>query len=206
MMNAMPNTPSPNAGQRGPRDDRGVVVGRIVDAARSSFAANGWAGTSMRAIARDAGVDPALVHYYFASKEDLLDAATQPPAEFLAAVRAAVSAPIEIRGETIVRNLLWLWSHPQVGDVLRSIVLTAAHEPRTAEKLRRVVTTSVLEGVAAELDGEARLLRASLVATQTLGLAMIRYVWRLEPIASLPEDEVVACIAPTIQRYLAGEL
>jgi DMSO/TMAO reductase YedYZ molybdopterin-dependent catalytic subunit len=74
---------------RGPREDRGVISARIVAAARTSFAEHGWAGTTMRAVAREAGVDPALVHYYFHSKEDLLEASTTPPPEWIESVRTA---------------------------------------------------------------------------------------------------------------------
>jgi hypothetical protein len=87
-----------------------------------------------------------------------------------------------------------------------SILLTAAHEPRTREKLRAVVTGTILPSVAERLDDEERSLRASLVGSQVIGLIMIRYVWRIEPLASLPDDELVAVVGPTIQRYLSGRL
>ena len=63
----------------GPRDERGVLSARILAAARDEFAQNGWAGTTIRAIARAADVDPALIYHYFGSKDGLLDAATTPP-------------------------------------------------------------------------------------------------------------------------------
>ncbi len=201
----MPGT-DPSKHARGPREDRGVVVARIVKAARTSFAENGWAGTSMRAVARDADVDPSLVHYYFKSKEDLLDACTMPPEGFLEAVQSTATAPIDERGEIIVRTAMRLWSHPEVGEILRSIVLTAAHEPRTLEKLRATVTASVIGAISAEIPGEARMVRASYVSTQIIGLALVRYIWRLEPMASLPDEDVVAVVGPTVQRYLNGEL
>ena len=69
----------------GPRDERGVLAARILTAAREAFAQTGWAGTTIRAVAREADVDPALVYHYFASKEGLLDAATAPPPASLSA-------------------------------------------------------------------------------------------------------------------------
>ena len=184
-----------------------MLVEQIKQAARASFAENGWAGTTMRGVARDVGVDPALVHYYFASKEELLDASTMPPEEWIAAIQSASSVPLRQRGEAVVRNVIWSWTEPAVREVLSSILQTAAHEQRTREKLRLFITTSLLPAVAGPReDDEERLLRASLAASQVLGMVMMRWVWQIEPIASLADDELVALIAPTIQRYLSRRL
>jgi AcrR family transcriptional regulator len=191
---------------RGPRGDRGETLDRIRRAARASFAAHGWEGTSLRAIAREVGVDPALVHYYFSSKEELLDAVTTPPEEWLESIRETVAIPLRERGEAIVRNVIWTWEHPEIREVLESTILTASHEPRTREKLRMFLTASLLPAVAERIDGEERMLRASLIGSQVLGLVMLRYVWRIEPIASLTDDELLALVGPTIQRYLSGRL
>jgi AcrR family transcriptional regulator len=191
---------------RGPRDERGVMVARITHAARASFAHNGWAGTTLRGIAREVGVDPALVHYYFSSKEELLDASTNPPEAWIASIQRTSTVALEGRGEAIVRNVIWTWEHSEISEVLRSILLTAAHEPRTQEKLRTFLAASLLPSIAEQLDDGERLLRASLVGSQVLGLAMLRYVWRIEPLASVSDDELVTMVAPTIQRYLSGSL
>jgi AcrR family transcriptional regulator len=182
------------------------MVERITAAARASFAQNGWAGTTLRGIARDVDVDPALVHYYFSSKEDLLDASTMPPAGWIESIQATNAVPVRERGEAIVRNVIWSWTQPEIREVLSSILLTAAHEPRTREKLRAFVTASLLPAIASRIEGEERLLRASLIASQVVGLALLRWVWEIEPIASLPDDELVALVGPTIQRYLTGRL
>jgi AcrR family transcriptional regulator len=193
-------------GSRGPREERGVTIAQIQAAARASFAKNGWAGTSLRAIAREVGVDPALVHYYFSSKEELLDAVTTFPAEWVAAIQTAHSVPLAQRGEAIVRNVVWTWSQPEIREALVSILLTAAHDPRTHEKVRAVITTSLQPAVADRITGEERLLRAALIGSQVLGLVMHRYVWEIEPLASLPDEHLVVVIGPTIQRYLSGRL
>ena len=191
---------------RGPRDERGVMVAQITNAARTSFAQNGWAGTTLRGVAREVGVDPALVHYYFSSKEELLDASTNPPERWIASIQRTSEAPVERRGEAIVRNVVWTWEDPEISEVLRSILLTAAHEPRTREKLRAFLAASLLPTIAEQIDDEQRLLRASLVGSQVLGLAMLRYVWEIEPLASRSHEDLVATVAPTIQRYLSGPL
>jgi AcrR family transcriptional regulator len=182
------------------------MIERITAAARTSFAHNGWAGTTMRGVARDADVDPALVHYYFASKEQLLDASTMPPEEWLESIARTNVVPLRERGEAIVRNVIWGWTQPAISETLGSILMTAAHEPRTRDKLRAFVTASLLPAIAERIEGEERLLRASLIATQVVGLVMMRWVWEIEPIASLPDDDLVVLIGPTIQRYLTGRL
>ena len=105
-----------------------------------------------------------------------------------------------------MRNVIWGWTQPTISETLGSILMTAAHEPRTREKLRAFVTASLLPAIADRIEGEERLLRASLIATQVVGLVMMRWVWEIEPIASLPDDELVALVVPTIQRYLTGRL
>jgi len=182
------------------------MVERITAAARRSFAHNGWSGTTLRGIAREVGVDPALVHYYFASKEELLDASTMPPAEWLEVIGRTSSAPVRERGEVMVRNLIWSWAQPAIRETLSSILMTAAHEPRTREKLRAFLTASLLPAIADRIEGEERLLRASLTASQVVGVVMMRWVWEIEPLASLPDDDLVALVGPTIQRYLTGRL
>ena len=183
-----------------------MTIAQIEHAARRSFAEDGWAGTSMRAIAREVGVDPALVHYYFASKEELLDAVTTPPQAWLESIQATVAEPLRDRGEAIVRNVIWTWSQPEISDALTSILLTAAHEPRTREKLRTLISASLLPAVASRIEADERLLRASLIGSQALGLVMLRYVWNIEPLASLSDEQLVALVAPTVQRYLSGRL
>ena len=131
---------------------------------------------------------------------------TTPPPEWLESIRQTVATPQRERGEAIVRNVIWTWRHPQIREVLESIILTASHEPRTREKLRAFLTASLLPAVAERIEGEERMLRASLIGTQVLGLIMLRYVWGIEPIASLPDDDLVALVGPTIQRYLSGRL
>jgi AcrR family transcriptional regulator len=191
---------------RGPKDSRGVVVERIVEVARGAFAEQGYDATSMRSVAIAAQVDPRLVGYYFGSKQALLEACLVPPPGFLERVAEVVTTDLDSRGEALVRSLLQNWEDPASASILRSIILIAAQHPLALERLRLIVAGSLVGAVATYLDDEERTLRGGLIATQMLGLAMTRYVWRIEPIASLPSADVIACIAPTVQRYLNGEL
>jgi AcrR family transcriptional regulator len=190
----------------GPRDDRGVLAARILAVARTSFGENGWSGTTIRGVARDADVDPALVHHYFGSKAGLLDAATTPPAEWAAGVVAAWAGPADTLGEVLVRNVLANWNNPDLRPTLLAVLLTAAHEPSTREKLARSIAGQLMGPGLERLSSEDRELRAGLVASQLFGFMMMRYVWKIEPIASLPDEDAVAALAPTIQRYLDGAL
>lgn len=183
-----------------------MLADRIVRAARRSFGDHGWGGTTIRGVARAAGVDPALVHYYFSSKEELLDAAMTPPPEWILSVADSVQAPIDRRGEAIVRAMLRAWSTPDIAEALRSIILTAAHVRAARERLRFVVTTALVGAAAAQLDDDERVVRASLVASHVIGVALVRNVWEIEPLAAIDDERLVALLAPTIQRYLVEPL
>jgi AcrR family transcriptional regulator len=188
----------------GPRDERGVLAARILAAARDGFAATGWAGTTIRSVARAADVDPALVYHYFGSKEGLLDAATNPPQRWLENVAKTWTTPVPKLGAALLRLMLSAWADDEVGPVLRSVLQTAAHEQSTREKLRRIVESSLI-GVS-QLDDHGRAVRSGLIASQIMGLAMTRYIWKIEPVASMTDDEIVAAVAPNLQHYIEGEI
>ncbi len=192
--------------RRGPKAARGEIAERILSSARASFAARGYAGTTLRDVAAAAGVDHALVTYYFTSKAGLLAAAIEPPEGFIEDAIRASSAPLRYRGRALTENMLTQWETPGLAEVLRSIVLTAAHEPIAMQRLRGVFTGSLLAAVADHLDDGERTLRAGLVASQLIGVAMARYVWRVGALAELEQDQVVRYVAPTIQHYLTGRL
>ncbi|MEV4202408.1 TetR family transcriptional regulator [Micromonospora globbae] len=179
----------------------------ILDAARAAFAERGFDAASIRAIAGTAGVDPALVHHYFGSKDQLFLAAMQAPVdprELLPTVLAGDPGGI---GERLVRTFLAVWDSP-AGTAGVALLRSAVSNEWTARLLREFVVTQVLRRVLNHLDvAPAELpLRGSLVATQLIGLAMIRYVVRLEPVASAAPETLVASVGPTIQRYITGDL
>ena len=190
----------------GPRDERGVLAARILDQARAAFAEFGYAGTTIRAIARAADVDPALVHHYYGTKENLLDAATTPPQAFLEQIITAWQTPPAELGEQLVRQMLANWQNPDHSPVLRAIVQIAGNEPAIREKLRTIVERSMMGPSAQALSEDERLLRSSLIASQLMGLAFVRFIWKIEPLATMADDDVVSAIAPTIQRYLDGDV
>lgn len=192
--------------KRGPSEDRGVMMERILTVARQSFATHGSAGTSIRAVADEAGVDPRLVTYYFDNKQGLLEACLVPPRHYLDQVQVVTHQPLRGRGKAMVANMLRFWEDPETAPILRAIVLTAVHEPVAMKRLQAIYRNNMLSGVADALDNDQRDLRANLAATQIIGLCMTRYVYRLEPIASMPADRVIELVGPNVQRALSGKL
>jgi AcrR family transcriptional regulator len=198
----MPNkTPTP-----GPRDERGVLAARILAAAQQAFADTGYAGTTIRAVARAADVDPALVYHYFGSKEALLDAATNPPPRWLESIAKTWATPLSELGAALLRLMLGAWADDEIGPVLRSVLQTAAHEQSTREKLRRVVEGQLMGVSQLGSDDADRKVRSGLISSQIMGLAMMRYIWQIEPVASMSDDALVAAIAPNLQRYIEADL
>ncbi|MET8232494.1 TetR family transcriptional regulator [Micromonospora sp. NPDC005298] len=179
----------------------------ILDAARTTFAERGFDAASIRAIAGTAGVDPALVHHYFGSKDQLFLAAMNFPADPGQLVPKVLAGDRDGVGERMVRIFLGVWDSP-AGSAGVALLRSAVSNEWTARLLREFVTTQVLRRVLEQLDVEpAQLpLRGSLVATQMIGLAIMRHVVRLEPVASADAETLVAAVGPTVQRYLTGPL
>lgn len=190
----------------GPRDERGVLAARILAEARASFAEHGYSGTTVRAVARAADVDPALVFHYYGSKENLLDMATTPPQSFLDQIVSAWQTPPAELGEQLVRQMLRNWQNPEHEPILRAVMQIAGNEPAIREKLRQIIQRSMMGPSTQALSENERALRSGLIAAQLMGLAFMRFVWKIEPLASLDDDAVVAAITPTIQRYLDGDV
>jgi AcrR family transcriptional regulator len=179
----------------------------ILAAAREAFAERGFDGASIRAIATGAGVDPALVHHYFGTKDQLfLSAMNSPidPRELIPDVLAG--GPDEI-GERLVRTFLRVWDSP-AGAAGVALLRSGVSNEWTARLLREFLTTQVLRRVLEHLDldpAEAPL-RVSLIGSQMAGMALMRYILKLEPLASAPPAAVVAAVAPTVQRYVTGDI
>ncbi|MBM0276491.1 TetR/AcrR family transcriptional regulator [Micromonospora tarensis] len=179
----------------------------ILDAARTAFAERGFDAASIRAIAGTAEVDPALVHHYFGSKDQLFLAAMNFPVDPGQLVPKVLAGDRDGVGERMVRIFLGVWDSP-AGSAGVALLRSAVSNEWTARLLREFITTQVLRRVLEQLDVDpAQLpLRGSLVATQMIGLAMMRHVVRLEPVASADAETLAAAVGPTIQRYLTGPL
>jgi AcrR family transcriptional regulator len=178
----------------------------ILAAARTGFAEHGFAQTSVRAVAARAGVDPALVHHYFGTKDGLFAAAMELPIDPAAVLPVLLEPGIDDLGERLVRFFLDVWDEPASRERIQAILRSALAHEAAAALLRDAVTRQIIGRVAEAVDAPDPHLRASLVGSQLVGLGLLRYLVRVEPLASADNEAVVAAVAPTIQRYLTGEL
>ncbi|HLL65945.1 MAG TPA: TetR family transcriptional regulator [Micromonosporaceae bacterium] len=179
----------------------------ILAAARKAFAERGYDGASIRHIATGAGVDPALVHHYFGAKDQLFLATMNAPMDPGRLLPEVLAGGLDGMGERVVRMFLNVWDSP-AGSSAAALVRSAVQHEWSARMLREFLTTQVLRRIvkAANLDPAEAPLRGSLIASQIMGLALARYIIKIEPLASAPPETVVALIAPTVQRYLTMPL
>lgn len=193
-------------GRTGRRSGESGTREAILEAALRRFADHGFDGATIRGIAADAGVDPALVHHFYGSKEKLFVVALQfpvVPSEVLARVLASDRRRI---GETLVRTVPEIWENDDTRAQSLALLRSAITNERAADMLRGFVSGTILAGLAGAVGGKDAERRAALAGTQILGLGIARYIVRIGPIASASVDELVAVIGPTIQRYLTGNL
>lgn len=193
------------AQRRGRRPGSPDTRAAILSAARERFAAAGFGGTTIRAIAADAGVDAALVHHYFGSKDDLFLAALELPVDPRELLTSATLGPAEQAAEPLLRTFLSVWDDPVLQPGLLATIRRVL-EPGGDKLIREGFLPVVIVPMGERLGVERPDLRMPLVASQVIGLIIARYVLRIEPIASLGTDELVGIYGPVIQRYLTGDL
>jgi AcrR family transcriptional regulator len=179
---------------------------RILAAARHRFAEHGLEGTSIRAVAADAGVDPALVHHYFGTKGQLFVAAVELPFDPASLAPMLAAGPIGETGLRFARLFLSIWEDPVTRAPLQGIVRSALSDPGAMAMVRELVITRVFGPVVQALGASQPELRLTLLGSQVIGLALVRYVLRIEPMASLDAQTLIAAVAPTFQRYLVEPL
>ena len=202
---AGPGVAGAGAARRGRRPGAPDTRATILATARELFASGGYAGTSMRAVGSGAGVDAALVHHYFGSKDDLFLAALELPIDPRTALAPVVEGGRDGAGERLLRVFVGVWDDERHQPALLALVRGLA-EPAGQRLLRDGVLQMVLGPVGRGLGVDDPERRMALVASQMVGLVIPRYLLRVEPLASMGADEVVATYAPTLQRYLTGPL
>ncbi len=195
-------TRAPRAGRRpGPSDTRN----EILRAAREGFAARGYQSTSLRSIAADAGVDPALIHHYFDTKQRLFLATVAVPVPIDEVLGTLVADGPDGLGERLLTTLLSIWDS-EVQPNLVAAVRTALADPEMGrvfgEFLDLELVGRVLGAVGVPHDEAAR--RGALVASQLLGVIVGRYLLRLPALTAPTSAELVAAVGPTLQHYLEG--
>jgi AcrR family transcriptional regulator len=188
------------ARRRGRRPAGEDTRGAILAAARAEFGTRGYDGTTIRGVARAAGVDPRLVHHYFDGKEDVFVAAMGFPARPQDVVVALLAGPREEIGVRLVRFVLGVWD-AQPGRLV-ALISGALTSEAVARMLREFISRELLGRIAAELDVDRPQLRAALAAAHLVGVALARVVIRVEPLADADPDDLAAVIGPVVQHYL----
>jgi AcrR family transcriptional regulator len=178
----------------------------ILDAARRAFAEQGYQRATIRDVARLAGVDPALVHHYFGTKQDLFVAAVRLPVNPVEQLTAVLATEPDQVGQRLVETFLSIWDHAADKSPLLALIRSAVADEQAAALLREFITEEVLGPLARRVGSPDAQLRATLAGSQLIGLAMARYIIRVEPLASTPAAQVAAVVGPTVQRYLTGEM
>jgi AcrR family transcriptional regulator len=177
----------------------------ILDAARGEFVEKGYDKTSMRGVAKVAGVDPALVHHYFDSKDGLLVESLALPFDPRQVIPELTSDGVEDLGMRIVQRFLWIWDDPERRAPLVALVKASMTTDAAADLIRTGLVRMILGPITTTIDAPDAAVRAQCVASALLGLAMARYIVALEPFASTPAPELAALIAPTLQAYIEGD-
>jgi AcrR family transcriptional regulator len=190
-------------GRRPAGEDR---RGDILAAARAEFGARGFDATTIRGVARAAGVDPRLVHHYFDGKDALFVAAFELPARPQQLLEGVLGPGADGIGDRLVRLFTTVWDSDEGRQRIVALVSAASASEAGAKMLREFLAREVFARIIARIGSDDAELRAALAASQMMGLAVARYVVRMEPLASADPDLVVALVGPTIQRYLAGPL
>ena len=180
----------------------------VLAAAKARFAAEGYEKTTLRSIADDAHVDPSMVLYLFGSKADLFREALRlivDPAALVAALTGGPDDDPDI-GTRMVRTYLRIWESPDTGPSMVAMLQSATSNSDAHDAFRAFMQNYVLTAVSGVLGGgEQARLRSMLAASQLVGAAVLRYVMKVAPLATLSDDEVVRLLAPTVTRYLTAD-
>jgi AcrR family transcriptional regulator len=182
----------------GTPDTRDVILA----VARRQFATSGYDATSLRGIATEAGVDPALLIHYFGTKEGLFTAATGLPAGLPELFGRLDGGSLSESAEALVRGYLQVVDSDQSRNAILALVRSAVSNEKAATTFREFVTAELLPVIGRLTERQNAPLRASLVAAQLVGIAVLRHVVRVGPVARATPDEIVALVAPVIEQYL----
>ncbi|MEU3186364.1 TetR family transcriptional regulator [Streptomyces sp. NPDC006923] len=198
-------SPAPRRRGRPARGDTGTGPGareKILASARTEFAERGYDKASVRGIAKAAGVDPALVHHYFGTKDEVFAAAIEVSFEPALVAPALLAGDPDGVGERLARYFIGVWENPATRAPLLAVIRSALTHEAAAKVLRVFVLRRLLARIAEDLDVPDPTFRAELAASHMIGIAFLRYVIKAEPLASADTEEIITIVAPTLQRYL----
>lgn len=190
--------------RRGPRPAGSGTREAIIEAAREQFGDLGYQGTTLRGVGKAAGVDPRLVLHYFGSKQELFMQSVRLPVEpELLVARLFEPGPGSI-GERAAGLLISVLDDLESQRALVGIIRAAASEPEAAALIRELLTKRLLTPLAEHIGATRPELRASLIASQVVGLAMARHVVGIEPLATVSREQLAAAVAPVFDHYLTA--
>ncbi len=192
----------PAASVRGRRAGRPQTRALILQVARRRFLAQGYRAVTMRAVAADAGVDAALISYFFGSKKGLFGAALALPANPPEVLVGALAGDPATLPERVLRALVHAWDDPEHGGPLRVMVSAATGDPEVGRLLKEVIEREMIEPIAEHLRGADARYRAAAFTTQLAGIVLTRYVLQLDPVATMSIDELVRHLAPGLRAVL----
>ena len=184
----------------------GGTRAHIITVARDQFGTRGYDRATIRTIANAAAVDPALITHYFGTKQRLFSEVVDLPFDPEALIASITNGPIAERGAGLARFVVNLLKDPSYGTAFTALMRAASSEPLAADLFRERLTSGVFLPLARRLGMDRAELRAAITATQTIGLVMGRHIIKVQALVALTDDEIVALIGPTLQRYLAEPL
>lgn len=198
-------SPAQTTRRRGRRQGEPVSREVVLAAAKNRFATDGYERTTLRAIAKDAHVDPSMVLYLFGSKLDLFRESLRLILDPERLVEALSEAGGDV-GSRMVRVYLRIWESPETGPSMVVMLQSATSNSEAHEAFRTFMQTYVLAAVSGVLGGDEHArIRAMLAATTLVGTAVLRYVMKIPPLATIPNEDLVALLAPTVARYLTAD-
>ncbi len=188
--------------RRGPRPGGTDTRAQILAAAATVFSQDGYQRGSVRGIAREAGVDPALVRHYFASKSELFVEALRPPFDLTEQVTRMTEGDPQLVGHRVMTFFVEVWDDPVRGPRIIQLMRAALDHPDVAEFVRTLIVEGVIQRLAAAVGAQNPARAAATAASQVVGLAMLRHAAHIEPLASEPGDELIARFGPILTRLL----
>ena len=189
---------------RGRRRGKPETRAAVLAAARARFLADGYDGASLRSIAADAGVDVALLSYFFGSKRGLFGAALALPVNPLDVLQSEIDGDLATLPERLLTRLLAIWDEPATGEPLKALGRAAISDPDLGRLVRQTIGTEIVGRMTERIGGPQATQRAVAFTTQVAGIILTRYLIGFEPMASMGRDDVVRTMAPTLRYPLVS--
>jgi AcrR family transcriptional regulator len=191
---------------KGRRPGPSTTRAEILDAARTLFGRHGYDGTTLRMIAKQAEVDPALVARAFGSKHGLFLVAVEWPWDPAVVVPTVATGPRSRAGYRIAKLLIDTWEDPDQRAPILGLLTSTGVSQAARTLLGDFITTQVQVPLVRACGFDRPELRGALLGAQSVGLCMARYVLAIEPLASMEPETLIEVVGETTQRLLTARL